>query len=87
MDCFSGASGDMLLSAMLDAGLDRSALEAGLAQIGITSSSLVINHQTQHGITGTSLTVEYAEREHPVRNLPVVPAFRIEYFTGTDCYF
>ncbi|MHB1354809.1 MAG: nickel pincer cofactor biosynthesis protein LarC [Anaerolineae bacterium] len=71
-DCFSGASGDMLLGALLDAGLERAALEAGLAKIGIAPSSLVIDRQTQHGITGTSLTVLDDHTDHPVRNLPVV---------------
>ena len=72
LDCFSGASGDMLLGALLDAGLERAALEAGLAKIGIAPSSLTIGRQTQQGITGTCLTVLDDQTEHPVRNLPVV---------------
>jgi pyridinium-3,5-bisthiocarboxylic acid mononucleotide nickel chelatase len=71
-DCFSGASGDMLLGALLDAGLERVDLETGLAKIGISPACLTISRQTQQGITGTNLSVAVDQSDHPVRNLPVV---------------
>jgi uncharacterized protein (TIGR00299 family) protein len=35
LDCFSGASGDMILGALLDAGADLAAIEAHLGRLGI----------------------------------------------------
>jgi pyridinium-3,5-bisthiocarboxylic acid mononucleotide nickel chelatase len=72
LDCFSGASGDMLLGALVDAGLKPAVLAEGLGKIGIAASSLSFSRQTQQGITGTCLTVHDDDNEHPVRNLPVV---------------
>lgn len=34
-DCFSGASGNMILGALLDAGLELKALQGGLSQLGL----------------------------------------------------
>ena len=35
LDCYCGISGDMLLGALLDAGLELSALEEGLSLLGL----------------------------------------------------
>lgn len=35
LDCFSGASGDMILAALIDAGADLTAIEAQLSRLGI----------------------------------------------------
>jgi uncharacterized protein (TIGR00299 family) protein len=59
-DCFHGAAGDMLLAALLDAGLDRAALEAALAGLGLTGYTLRPERVNSHGITGTRLSVEVA---------------------------
>ena len=39
-DCFSGVSGDMILGALLDAGLDIRELEAGLGKLKISGYKL-----------------------------------------------
>jgi uncharacterized protein (DUF111 family) len=39
-DCFSGASGDMLLGALLDAGLEIEALRAALDGLGLADYTL-----------------------------------------------
>jgi uncharacterized protein (TIGR00299 family) protein len=59
-DCFHGAAGDMLLAALLDAGLDRAGLEAALAGLGLTGYTLRPERVKSHGITGTRLSVEVA---------------------------
>lgn len=59
-DCFHGAAGDMLLAALLDAGLDLGALEAALGGLGLTGYALRPARLVSHGITGTRLDVEVA---------------------------
>lgn len=67
LDCFSGISGDMLLGALLDAGLDFDALRAGLATLPLSGYTLEATRATEHGISGTRLHVrldESAPHEH-----------------------
>ena len=67
LDCFSGISGDMLLGAVLDAGLDADALRAGLAALDLPGWSLNARRVTDHGIGGTRVTVavaDEAQHEH-----------------------
>ncbi|HLY31348.1 MAG TPA: nickel pincer cofactor biosynthesis protein LarC, partial [Ktedonobacterales bacterium] len=52
LDCFSGISGDMLLGALLDAGLSLDALRAGLASLPLTGYTLSAQTVTDHGISG-----------------------------------
>ncbi len=56
-DCFHGAAGDMLLAALLDAGLDLSALQAALDGLGLDGYTLVPRRVRSHGIMGTRLDV------------------------------
>jgi pyridinium-3,5-bisthiocarboxylic acid mononucleotide nickel chelatase len=64
-DPFSGASGDMTLGALLDAGLDLEHLRAELAKLNLSGYELQAEQIQQHGITGTKLTVVLtAEDEH-----------------------
>jgi pyridinium-3,5-bisthiocarboxylic acid mononucleotide nickel chelatase len=55
LDCFSGISGDMLLGALLDVGLDLDALRAGLAKLPLTGYTLEATRANEHGISGTRL--------------------------------
>jgi uncharacterized protein (TIGR00299 family) protein len=57
LDCFSGISGDMLLGALLDAGLDLDALRAELATLPLGGYTLNAERVTDHGITGTRALV------------------------------
>lgn len=62
LDCFSGISGDMLLGALLDAGLDLDALRDGLATLPLSGYTLEVAHVTEHGISGARLHVLVDER-------------------------
>jgi pyridinium-3,5-bisthiocarboxylic acid mononucleotide nickel chelatase len=72
MDCFSGASGNMLLGALLDAGLPLEQLQADLDQLHLEGYALKVERQVRKGISGTHFDVDDQLGEHPVRNLPVV---------------
>lgn len=58
VDCFSGISGDMLLGALLDAGLDLEALRAGLASLPLAGYTLAAERVTDHSISGTRALVK-----------------------------
>jgi uncharacterized protein (TIGR00299 family) protein len=57
-DPFSGASGDMVLGSLIDAGLSPSSLRTDLAKIDLSGYQLRFEPVSQHGITGTRATVE-----------------------------
>jgi uncharacterized protein (TIGR00299 family) protein len=69
LDCFSGISGDMLLSALLGCGLDESVLRGELAKLPIDSFELSISSKTVSGIGATTLAVT-AATEPRLRTLP-----------------
>ncbi|NLV74355.1 MAG: LarC family nickel insertion protein [Chloroflexi bacterium] len=71
-DCFSGASGDMLLSALLDAGFELKALHEGIGSLGLSSDLVTSERAIQHGITATTLTVHDPHDSQPARSLPAV---------------
>ena len=71
-DCFSGASGDMLLGSLLDAGLALADLEADLARLGVSGYRLAADQVTRHGISGTHLRIHIEAGERPARNLPAI---------------
>ena len=71
-DCFSGASGDMLLGSLLDAGLPLKDLETDLALLGIGGYRLAAEHVTRRGLTGTHLRVLAETDGRPVRTMPAV---------------
>lgn len=65
-DPFSGASGDMILGALVDAGVPIDALKRELRKLEISSYVLQAERFQQHGITGTRVTVTVTE-EQPAR--------------------
>ena len=76
VDCFSGASGDMLLGALLDAGVPVDALRQGLATLPVSGWQLDAKPAQQHGLHGTRARVrlEAHEHEHTHRGLGQVLA-------------
>ena len=57
LDCFSGIAGDMLLGAIIDAGLDPESLRAGLAPLRLSGYSLEVKSVTRAGMGGTRVEV------------------------------
>jgi uncharacterized protein (TIGR00299 family) protein len=66
-DPFSGASGNMILGALVDAGLSLSALQTELAKLGLSGYSFRLEPANQHGLAGTFLDVVVSD-EQPTGN-------------------
>ncbi|OQW95523.1 MAG: TIGR00299 family protein [Verrucomicrobia bacterium A1] len=56
-DLTGGASGDMILGALLDLGADRAAIESQLLALGAGAIRLDAARECHHGLTGTRLAV------------------------------
>lgn len=67
-DPFSGASGDMTLGALVDAGLPLEQLTAELGKLRIGGYRVKAEKAGQHGIHGTRVTVELTEEDHHHRD-------------------
>jgi pyridinium-3,5-bisthiocarboxylic acid mononucleotide nickel chelatase len=73
-DSTGGASGDMILAALLDAGADPERLRAQLAPIVPGYFALEVSQVQAHGLHGTRVTVQVADADHPHRGLREVAA-------------
>lgn len=60
-DCFSGISGDMILGALVDAGLDLGELESELGKLHLPGYQLAAEKVTRKGISGTKVSIEVQE--------------------------
>lgn len=56
-DAFSGAAGDMIVAALLDAGCDAAALESALAALKVGHYRLEVRREIRQGITATRFLV------------------------------
>src|ERR1700674_1296648 len=64
-DCFSGASGDMVLGALLDAGLPFEALRAALGSLAIDGASVSAGKVLRAGVSATKFSVhEHHQHDH-----------------------
>ena len=68
LDCASGVSGDMMLGALVDTGVDLAQVQAGIDSLGLPSCQLAIEEVKKKGFRALQLTVEY-EPEHAHRHL------------------
>ena len=57
LDCFAGASGDMLLGAMLDCGLDFELLRSELLKLGVEGYELSLKRVDRSGISAAKFDV------------------------------
>lgn len=60
-DCFSGISGDMILGALIDAGLSVQGLESELSKLKISGFKLRVKKTLRGGISGTKFSVDTNE--------------------------
>jgi len=67
LDCASGISGDMTLGALVDAGADLAAVQAGIDSLGLPSCRLATAEVKKKGFRALQLTVEH-EHEHKHRH-------------------
>lgn len=70
-DCFAGASGDMILGSLLDAGLELEQLKAGLTKLQLSHYDLQMENVVKKGIGGCQavVVVDEAHHHHHHRNL------------------
>ncbi|HVP79244.1 MAG TPA: nickel pincer cofactor biosynthesis protein LarC [Thermodesulfobacteriota bacterium] len=71
-DCFSGASGDMILGALIDAGLSPRRLREALKRLQIPTVHLKVTKVLKRGIAGTRVSVEGGNGKKSHRNLTEV---------------
>jgi len=72
LDLFSGASGDMLLGALVDAGLSADDLRADLGRLDLAGYELQVERVVRRGISGVQVTVQSTAEDYPARHLPDV---------------
>src|SRR5579871_1814178 len=68
-DCFSGASGDMILGALIDAGLSVDDLRADLAHLGVDGFGVRAERVDRGGLVGTEMHVDMRETSTSPRHL------------------
>lgn len=69
-DCFSGAAGDMIVGALMDAGANQAALRDRLSALGLSGYSLTIDTVNKQGFAATRFRVDLDEPgTHPHRHL------------------
>jgi len=73
LDCGSGISGDMTLGALVDAGAELAAIQAGIDSLGLTGCRLVASDVKKRGFRATQITIEH-EPEQKHRHLHHITA-------------
>ncbi len=71
-DCFHGAAGDMMVGALLDAGLSFGTWRQALAGLGVSGYSLAAEKVTRGGLTGTWFSVKVNDPTPPHRHLGTI---------------
>ncbi len=68
-DTLAGMSGDMVIAALLDLGVDSKYLKSELAKLNLSGYQLEINKKQKSGITGIDFKVKLDDDGHHHRNL------------------
>ncbi|MDX6711489.1 MAG: pyridinium-3,5-bisthiocarboxylic acid mononucleotide nickel chelatase [Blastocatellia bacterium] len=63
-DCFAGISGDMILGALVDLGIEREFLEGQLSKIGISGYELEFSKVDRSGISASKVSVRTGHEHH-----------------------
>jgi pyridinium-3,5-bisthiocarboxylic acid mononucleotide nickel chelatase len=63
-DCFSGVSGDMILGALVDSGVELETIKSELDKLGLTGYSLKAYKTKRGQISGTKVDVELSESKN-----------------------
>ena len=63
-DCFSGASGDMILGSLLDAGLSLDILEGEIAKLNLSHYEIGMEKVVKKGIGGTQAMISINQDHH-----------------------
>lgn len=68
LDCASGISGDMLLGALIDAGVELADIQASIDSLGLPECRLEVSDVKRHGFRAAKLKVHHPE-QHAHRHL------------------
>jgi uncharacterized protein (TIGR00299 family) protein len=68
-DCFSGAAGDMIVGALIDAGADFGRIRDSLMSLGVQGFDVAIEKVKKKGVMATKFHVNIAAQGHPHRHL------------------
>ncbi len=68
LDCFSGLSGDMILSALLDMGVPLEVVESAVSSLPIKGYRIRLEKETRRSIRVTRFFVDMDEEKQPHRN-------------------
>ena len=72
LDCFSGAAGDMLVGAIIDAGCGADFLQSQIDLLGIPGLKLVTSSVKKQGLHGIAVKFESEETSPPHRHLAAI---------------
>lgn len=73
-DCFSGAGGDMLVAALLDAGVSQDRLRASLSVLDVAGFAVEAEQVRKQGFAATRFRVKTDEESQPIRHLADIKA-------------
>src|SRR6478672_11498142 len=68
LDCASGIAGDMMLAALIDAGADLAAVQAGVVSLGLPNVQILTSETKRKGFRATKVDIRF-EPEHKHRHL------------------
>ncbi len=72
LDCFSGASGDMIVGSIIGAGCEPDYLQSQLDLLGLPSAKLSTGTTTKQGLSGITVRFETSETDPPHRHLSAI---------------
>ena len=68
-DCFAGISGDMILGALVDAGMDITTLRDELAKLALRGWDIEAQEVSKQGVAGTKVSIGTTPEEESERHL------------------